>query len=169
MRGEIADLQQQARAKARELGLTVCGVSDDDAGAGTTGTGGTGGTTGTAPSAERRRYGEDLQEAGTALQEFGTIVRGTTSLEDFRSSLPEAEAALDDFEAAIDDLDGYELQEAALEARRAELVPAGREAVDVLRRFLAAAEAGDAQAVQSLGPEATQAIAAFGRAAGVTP
>ena len=126
VRGEIADLQGQARAKARELGLAVCGVSDDDAGTGTDG------TTGTAPSDERQRYGEDLQEAGTALQEFGTIVRGTTSLEDFRSTLPDAEAALDDFEAAIDDLDGYALQEAALEARRAELVPAGREAVDVL-------------------------------------
>jgi chromosome segregation ATPase len=168
VRGEIADLQEQARAKARELGLTVCGASDDDAGAGTVGTTGAG-TAGTAPSAERQRYGEDLQEAGAALQEFGTIVRGTSSLEDFRGSVPEAEAALDDFEAAIDDLNGYELREAALEARRAELVPAGREAVDVLRRFLAAAKAGDAQTVQSLGLEATQAIAAFGRAAGVTP
>jgi hypothetical protein len=166
VRAEIASLQEQARAKARELGLAVCGAEDDDAGTATTGTTG---TTGTAPSAERQRYGEDLQEAGAALQEFGTIVRGTTSLEDFRARLPEAEAALDEFEAAVDDLNSYELQEAALEARRAELVTTGQDAADVLRRFLAAAEAGDAQTIQSLGPEATQAITAFGRAAGVAP
>jgi hypothetical protein len=165
VRAEIASLQEQARAKARELELAVCGA-EDDAGTATTGTTG---TTGAVPSAERQRYGEDLQEAGAALQEFGTIVRGTTSLEDFRARLPEAEAALDEFEAAVDDLNAYELKEAALEARRAELVTTGQEAADVLRRFLAAAEAGDAQTIQSLGPEATQAITAFGRAAGVAP
>jgi hypothetical protein len=39
----------------------------------------------------------------------------------------------------------------------------------VLRRFVAAAEAGDAQTAQSLAPEATEAIRNFGQAVGATP
>ena len=170
---EIDRLRTEARAKARELGLTVCGSGDDDAGSTAPTTTGTAPQTGgTAPAQggqTPQQYAADVQAAGTALQGFGTVLQGTTSLDDLRSKVPEANAALDEFDAAIAKLEGYTLDNATLEEQRAGLAETGPNVSDTLRRFVAAAESGDTEAVQALVPEVTQAISAFQAAATTTP
>ena len=169
---EITRLRDEGRAKARELGLTVCGSEEDDAGStapATTGTAPQTGGTAPAQSGQAQRYAADLQAAGTALQGFGGVLQGTTRLDDLRSRVPEANAALDEFEAAIGTLEGYTLDNATLESQRARLAETGPEVSDTLRRFVAAAESGDTEAVQALVPEVTQAISAFQAAATTAP
>jgi hypothetical protein len=166
---EIQRLRDEARAAARELGLTVCGTDPDDAAqAGTTG------TAASAPDApvtspggagQASAYVDDVQAAAAALRGFGTTLQGTSSLEGLRERLPQAQAQLDEFDAAIAELDGYTLDDQTLEAQRQRLAEAGPEVSDVLRRFVAAASSGDSEALASLVPEVQQAITEFGQAA----
>lgn len=174
---EIDSISEQAKAKAKELGLEVCGTED------TTGTGTTS-TTATAPATvatvttpetstssssattgDTAGYVEDVQAAAGALTTFGTALQSTTSLDDLKTKVPEATKALDDFDAAIAKLDTYTLEDDTLDKQRAGLVRTGPKVSDVLRRFLAAAEKGDVSAVQALVPEVTSTIQEFQQAA----
>jgi hypothetical protein len=169
----IEDLGEQADAKAKELGLTVCG--DEDGGTGTTASTATAptatapapatDTTASGPAGDTGTYVEDVQEAATALTEFGTALQSTTSLDDLKAKVPDATAALDTFDQAISDLEAYTLDDATLEQQRAGLVRTGPKVSDVLRRFLDAAQEGDVSAVQALVPEVTSTITEFQQAA----
>ena len=173
---ELERLREEARAKARELGLTVCGTDSADAGSTTApeATAPDAGAATTAPTApqaggENAGYVADVREAASALQGFGTVLQGTTSLDDLRAKVPEARSQLDSFDAAIAQLDGYTLENARLEAQRSGLAETGPRVGSVLRRFLDAANTGDTEAVQALVPEVTKAITDFQEAATTTP
>jgi small-conductance mechanosensitive channel len=165
---QLDQLQEESRAKARELGLAVCGADDDD---GTT----TATTTGTAPAptagtaggagGTTAEYLEDVGAAVGSLQSFSGLLQGTTSLADLQSKVPEARAELDSFDAAVAELDGYSFDNATLEAQRAQLAATGPEVADQLRRFLTAAESGDAEAIQQVLPGVTRALTEFQDAA----
>ena len=164
---ELDRLQEESRAKARELGLTVCGADDD----GTT----TAGATATAPapttgtagggSGATAEYLEDVGAAVGSLQSFSSLLQGTTSLADLQSKVPEARAELDSFDAAVAELAGHSFDNATLEAQRAQLAATGPEVADQLRRFLTAAESGDAEAIQQVLPGVTRALTEFQDAA----
>lgn len=175
---KIDEINDEADAKARELGLTVCGAEDDDEDAGTgTGAGTTtapAATTGTAPETggtdtspvgQTNAYVDDVQEAATALQSFGTLLQSTTGVDDLQSKIPEARTNLDEFDAAIAKLENYSLPTERLERQRTGLLRTGPQVSDVLRRFLDAAGSGDASAVQDLLPEVQQTIGEFQQAA----
>lgn len=168
---KLDSISKEADAKAKELGLTVCGTEDTATGSGTTA------TTATAPAAtvtsastapaagDTAGYVDDVQAAAAALTTFGTALQSTSSLDDLKSKVPDATAALDDFDAAIAKLDTYSLDENTLDEQRAGLVRTGPKVSDVLRRFLAAAQKGDVAAVQALVPEVTTTITEFQKAA----
>ncbi|HTI32177.1 MAG TPA: hypothetical protein VL422_00785 [Miltoncostaea sp.] len=175
---EIDSISEQAKAKAKALGLEVCGT-EDTAGTATTGTTA---TTATAPpvatvttpetstagptaTGDTAGYVEDVQAAAGALTTFGTALQSTTSLDDLKTKVPQATAALDDFDTAIARLKAYTLSDATLDKQRAGLVRTGPKVSDVLRRFLAAAQKGDVAGVQALVPEVTSTIQEFQQAA----
>jgi hypothetical protein len=166
---QLDQLQAEARAKARELGLAVCGADEDDEGATTAGTTRTAPapTTGTAGGAggTTAEYLEDVGAAVGSLQAFSSLLQGTTSLADLQSKVPEARAELDSFDAAVAELESYSFDNATLEAQRAQLAATGPEVADQLRRFLTAAESGDAEAIQQVLPGVTQALTEFQDAA----
>jgi hypothetical protein len=166
---QLDQLQAEARAKARELGLAVCGADEDDEGATTAGTTGTAPapTTGTAGGAggTTAEYLEDVGAAVGSLQAFSSLLQGTTSLADLQSKVPEARAELDSFDAAVAELESYSFDNATLEAQRAQLAATGPEVADQLRRFLTAAESGDAEAIQQVLPGVTRALTEFQDAA----
>ncbi|HEX2508831.1 MAG TPA: hypothetical protein VHK23_10965, partial [Miltoncostaeaceae bacterium] len=129
---EIQRLQEEARAKAQELGLTVCGRADDEGvstagGATATAPEATTGTTATAPTArgDTAQYLEDVGAAVASLRSFSSLLQGTTSLEDLQARVPEARAELDSFDDAVAELEGYSFDNATLEAQRAELAESG--------------------------------------------
>jgi hypothetical protein len=124
-------------------------------------------TSGTAPPGEGdpQQYVADVREAANALLAFGSTLQGTTSLDDLRAKVPEARAQIDEFQAAISKLNAYRLDNATLEGQRAALSETGPRVAVVLRRFVAAAETGETEAVQALVPEVTQAISDFQDAA----
>jgi hypothetical protein len=167
---QVESLRDQARAKAKELGLKVCGTEDDNAttsqGSGTAPAPTTAPTT-TAPAGggTTAGYVTDVQSAATALAAFGTLLQGTTGVEDLKSKASGAQANLDTFDAAIARLNGYTLGIPRLDDQRAGLARTGPKVSDVLRRFLDAAVAGDVDAVQKLLPEVTSAIGEFQKAA----
>ena len=176
---KLDELSSEADAKAKELGLEVCGT-EDTTGTSTTGTTATtataptttapadttaGTTASTAPTGDTAGYVEDVQAAAGALTTFGTALQSTTSLDDLKAKVPQATAALDDFDQAIAKLGTYKLAEATLDRQRAGLVRTGPKVSDVLRRFLAAAQKGDVAAVQALVPEVTSTITEFQQAA----
>jgi hypothetical protein len=116
---EITRLRDEARAKARELGLSVCGA--DAAGATTAGTtptapattapattaATTGGGTATGATGEAAQYVKDVSAAVTALRTFSQLLQGTSSLEDLQKRIPRARAQLDAFDDAVAKLDDY--------------------------------------------------------------
>jgi len=171
--GGIESLGDEADAKAKALGLTVCGdAADEGTPTATSATVTTVAppttpteTTATTGTGDAAAYVADVQEAAGALQEFGTLLQSTTGLEDLRSKIPTAQASLDTFDAAIAKLDGYTLPAAELETQRAGLARTGPAVSDVLRRFLDAANEGDLGAVQALVPEVTKTIGEFQTAA----
>ena len=171
---ELERLQEEARQKARDLGLTVCGSEDEEPSTTATDTTATAPDTATsAPattSGETAQYVTDVQAAAGALQSFGRVLQGSTDVDDFKANVPEAQASLDEFDAAIAKLDGYELSDARLEEQRSGLAETGPRVSDVLRRFLDAASSGDIAAVGELVPEVTARINEFQQAAtGGTP
>ncbi len=177
---EIDSLNDQADAKAKELGLEVCGTEDT----GTDGTSTTATTTtpttaelttaappatdtdsGSGATGDTSAYVDDVQEAAGALTAFGTALQSTTSLDDLKAKVPDATRSLDEFDQAISELETYTLEDATLDRQRAGLVRTGPRVSDVLRRFLDAAQKGDVSAVQALVPEVTTTIQEFQRAA----
>jgi hypothetical protein len=175
---KLDSISAQSDAKAKELGLTVCGTEDTATGAGTTATTATvppatvtapDTTTSTSPSSattgDTAGYVQDVQAAAAALTTFGTALQSTTSLDDLKAKVPDATAALDDFDAAIAKLKAYTLADETLDKQRSGLVRTGPKVSDVLRRFLDAAEKGDVSAVQALVPEVTSTITEFQQAA----
>ncbi|WP_217912806.1 hypothetical protein [Miltoncostaea marina] len=178
---KIDGINDQADAKAKELGLTVCGSEDDDvdtdtdtgtsagtatAPAATTGTAPeTTGGTDTSPVGQTNAYVDDVQAAAAALQSFGTTLQSSTGLEDLKSKIPGARTDLDEFDAAISKLENYSLPTDRLERQRTGLLRTGPQVSDVLRRFLDAAEDGDAAGVQNLLPEVQKTIGEFQQAA----
>jgi hypothetical protein len=175
---DIDSISDQAKAKAKELGLEVCGTEDTGTEATDTtatvatapdlttttppATDGSGGPTATGDTAG---YVEDVQSAATALTTFGTALQSTTSLDDLKAKVPDAKEALDQFDQAIAKLETYSLSDATLDKQRAGLARTGPNVSDVLRRFLDAAQKGDVSAVQGLVPEVTSAITEFQQAA----
>ena len=166
-------LNEQADAKANELGLTVCGSDDAEidttttAAAPTTPTAPATDTTATTPSTgtgDTAGYVTDVQAAAGALTAFGAALQGS-SLADLKQNVPEATAALDTFDEAIAKLDTYTLDDDTLDEQRSGLVRTGPKVSDVLRRFLAAAAEGDVAAVGALVPEVTSTIQEFQAAA----
>jgi hypothetical protein len=167
--GAIGD---QADAKAKQLGLKVCGTNGS--GSSTTS------TTATAPppvttapatdttattTTDSAGYVADVQAAATALQSFGTVLSSSTGLEDLKAKIPSAQKSLDNFDVAIAKLDGYTLGIPNLDTQRAGLARTGPKVSDVLRRFLDAVGSGDLVAVQKLIPEVTTTITEFQKAA----
>lgn len=169
---EIARLRDEARAKANELDLTVCGADDGATTAGTAptapattaGTAG-GGATGTAATGETAQYVQDVGAAVASLRTFSQLLQGTSSLEDLQGRVPQAQAELDSFDEAVAKLDDYTFDNATLEAQRDQLAESGPQVSAELRRFLTAAESGDVEAIQSVLPDVTQALTEFQQAA----
>jgi hypothetical protein len=175
---EIDSLSEQADAKAKELGLEVCGTEDTGTDATdttatvatapaltTTTPPATDTTSGSATTGDTAGYVEDVQAAASALTTFGTALQSTTSLDDLKAKVPDATQALDEFDKAIGELDTYTLSDGTLDRQRAGLVRTGPRVSDVLRQFLDAAQEGDVAAVQGLVPEVTSAITEFQQAA----
>jgi hypothetical protein len=175
---EIDSLSEQADAKAKELGLEVCGTEDTGTDATdttatvatapaltTTTPPATDTTSGSATTGDTAGYVEDVQAAAAALTTFGTALQSTTSLDDLKAKVPDATQALDDFDKAIGELETYTLSDGTLDRQRAGLVRTGPRVSDVLRQFLDAAQEGDVAAVQGLVPEVTSAITEFQQAA----
>ena len=170
---EITRLRDEARAKANELDLTVCGADDDGAataGTATTAPATTAGTaggraTGTAATGAAAQLAADRQQAITALRGVVQAFSGATSVEDLQAAAPEARASLDELDAALQSIEGYTLDNAALERQRQRLAEAGGQASEVLGRFVDAAESGDPESLQSLVPELTQAASELQQAA----
>lgn len=175
---EAGSLGDQADARAKALGLEVCG-SDGDTDTGTTSTTATAPATGTAPATETApatgtaptttsdttAYVADVQSAATALQSFGNLLSSSTGIDDLKAKIPEAEKNLDTFDASIAKLDDYTLGVATLDEQRAGLARTGPKVSDVLRRFLDAVGTGDLAEVQKLVPEVTTTIGEFQAAA----
>ena len=170
---EITRLRDEARAKANELDLTICGADDDGAAsagtattapATTAGTAG-GGATGTAATGAAAQLAADRQQAITALRGVVQAFSGATSVEDLQAAAPEARASLDELDAALQSIEGYTLDNAALERQRQRLAEAGGQASEVLGRFVDAAESGDPESLQRLVPELTQAASELQQAA----
>ena len=167
---EIARLRDEARAKANELDLTVCGADDDGATtagtapATTAGTAG-GGATGTAATGETAQYVQDVGAAVASLRTFSQLLQGTSSLEDLQGRVPQAQAELDSFDEAVAKLDDYTFDNATLEAQRDQLAESGPQVSAELRRSGTAAESGDVEAIQSVLPDVTQALTEFQQAA----
>ena len=175
---EIDSLSDQADAKAKELGLEVCGTEDTGTDATdttatvatapaltTTTPPATDTTSGSATTGDTAGYVEDVQAAAAALTTFGTALQSTTSLDDLKAKVPDATQALDYFYNAIGELETYTLSDGTLDRQRAGLVRTGPRVSDVLRQFLDAAQEGDVAAVQGLVPEVTSAITEFQQAA----
>ena len=177
---KAGDLGDQADTKAKDLGLKVCGTDGGGTATGTTGPvatapeattapATTAGGADTAPTAtgtgDTAGYVADVQSAATALQAFGTILSESTGISDLKSKVPEAKDSLDTFDAAIAKLDDYTLGIPRLDEQRTGLARTGPKVSDVLRRFLAAAAAGNLSAVQALVPEVTSTIGEFQKAA----
>jgi hypothetical protein len=158
---EITRLRDEARAKADELGLSVCGAGDDAT------TSATAATTPTAPSTTSAttsgggtaaQLTADRQRVGAALTGLGQALASATTLEDLQAAVPEARASLDELDAALASVDSYTLDNAALERQRQQLSEAGERASDALTQFVDAAETGDPEAVQGAVPEVTQTL-----------
>ena len=143
---EIARLRDEARAKANELDLTVCGADDDGAAtagtattapATTAGTAG-GGATGTAATGETAQY-----VAGRRRRRWPrcgaspACFRAPPASRTCRRRVPEAQAELDSFDDARRQARGLHLRQrhARGAARRAGRVRAARSPTE-LRRFL---------------------------------
>ncbi len=169
---EIARLRDEARAKAGELDLTVCGAGDDGAttaptaptAPATTGTAG-GGAAGTAATGETAQYVKDVGAAVASLRSISQLLQGTSSLEDLQGRVPQAQAELDSFDEAVAKLDDYTFDNATLEAQRDELAESAPQVSAELRRFLTAAESGDVEAIQAVLPDVAQALTEFQQAA----
>jgi hypothetical protein len=153
---QITSLNDRADAKARELGLTVCGTDNNDSGTSATTSSG---TTATAPTttggATSAQVTNDLKAAQAALVDVSTTLQGAngSSLDDLKGVVPDARKALTDFDAAVAKLATDTAPNAAQEKVRSAVVTAGPKVSDVLGRLLDAIENGDEAAAAALVPE----------------
>jgi hypothetical protein len=156
---EIDNLNSQADAKARELGLTVCGTHDDDLGESTTSTATTptAPTTTGAPSAEVTAH---LQAVGTTLsgviQVLQTVSNG--SLDDVKAAIPEAREKLTEFDDAVATLASDTGSGATQERARAAVAAAGPKLSQALSRLFDALEDGDQAAAAAVVPDVQQTL-----------
>lgn len=152
---QIDTLNNQADAKAKELGLTVCGSDDDESGASaTTGTAATAPTT--TAGTTSAQVTTDLRAAQAALLGVSQSLQSAsgTSLDDLKAVVPDAREALTDFDDAIAKLASDTAPNAAQEKVRAAVASTGPKVSDVLGRLLDAIENGDEEAAAALVPEA---------------
>jgi hypothetical protein len=152
---EINRLNSQADAKARELGLTVCGTHDNGLGESTTtatGTAPTAPTTTGAPSAKVTTHLQAVQTALLGVSQSLQSAQGS-SLDDLKAVVPDARAKLTDFDEAVAALASDTSADAAQERVRAAVAVAGPKVSDVLGRLLDAFEEGDEAAATALLPE----------------
>lgn len=151
---EIEALNDRADARAREIGLAVCGSDDDeDSGTATTATATAPSTVSTAPATTPgagEQVTADLGAARSAFLALGQTLQaaGGGSIEQAQAAVPDARENLADFDAAIAKLDGETASDAALERTRAAVAAAGPGASDALSDLLDAVEDGDQAAVQ---------------------
>ena len=174
---DIDAINTKADAKAKELGLNVCGTEKTSAGttattattpdatAPATTTAPATSTTASGGTATPAAYVADVQVATTALKSFGELLQSSTSLQDLGSKAGAAQEKLDQFDVAIAKLGTYSLDSKQLDTQRAGLAATGPEVSDVLRRFLTAAAANDIAGISKLVPEVTTAIGKFQAAA----
>jgi hypothetical protein len=170
----ITSLNDQAKAKATALGLTVCGTDEGETATtsttatapatGTTAT--TASTTGTSTtSGAAARFSTDLTTASGALSHFADVIRSGGSLSDLQAKVPTARADLQKFDRAITDLGRYTLDSPALERKRAGIARTGHRVTATLERFLDAVAKGDQGAAAAGLPDLQSAITAFSSAA----
>lgn len=169
--GDIDAIKTKSDAKAKELGLNVCGTEKTSATATATTTAATDttapatSTTASGTTAAPAAYVRDVQVATTALKSFGEMLQNSTSLQDLGSRAGAAQGKLDEFDVAIAKLGTYTLASKRLDRQRAGLAATGPGVSDVLRRFLTAAAANDIAGVGKLVPEVTKEIGKFQAAA----
>jgi hypothetical protein len=175
----ITSLNDQAKAKATALGLTVCGADEGETATtstattatapatGTTGTTATtASTTGTSTTpGTATRFTTDLTTASGALSHFADVIRSGGSLSDLQAKVPTARADLQKFDRAITDLGRYTLDSPALERKRAGIARTGHRVTATLERFLDAVAKGDQGAAAAVLPDLQSAITAFSSAA----
>jgi hypothetical protein len=155
---EIDRLNGQADAKARELGLAVCGTHDDGVGESTTAAATpTAPTTTGAPSAEVQR---DIQAVQTALLGVGEALQSATggSLDDVKAAVRDARSKLVAFDDAVAKLASDTSPDAAQERRRAAVAAAGPKVSEVLGRLFDELDDGDEAGVTALLPEVQSAF-----------
>ncbi len=158
---EIDSLNDQADAKAKELGLTVCGADDDDLdGSATT-------TTATTPTAPTTTAGAPSGDVATHLTAVGAALTGVIetlqtvssgSLDDVKAVIPEARAKLTEFDDAVAALASDTTSDAAQERARAAVAAAGPKLSDALSRLFDALEDGDQAAAAAVVPDVQQTL-----------
>jgi hypothetical protein len=169
----ITSLNDQAKAKATALGLTVCGTDEGETATTSTATTATAPATGTTSSATgtsttsgaATRFTTDLTTASGALSHFADVIRSGASLSDLQAKVPTARADLQKFDRAITDLGRYTLDSPALERKRAGIARTGHRVTATLERFLDAVAKGDQGAAAAVLPDLQSAITAFSSAA----
>jgi hypothetical protein len=172
----ITSLNDQAKAKAKTLGLSVCGTDEGETATTSTATtttapatdttATTASTTGTsATSGTDKRFTTDLTTASGALSHFADVIRSGGSLSDLQAKVPTARADLQKFDRAITDLGRYTLDSPALERKRAGIARTGHRVTSTLERFLDAVAKGDQGAAAAVLPDLQSAITAFSSAA----
>jgi hypothetical protein len=160
---EVDSLNDQADAKARELGLTVCGTEGDDASESATTsveTTVTAPDTDTTGGAESPQVETDLQAVRSTLLNVGETLQSASggSLDEVQALVPDARSQLAEFDDAIAKLAEGTSPDAAQERTRAAVAAAGPAVSQVLSRFLDEIEDGDESGVQSLLPEVQSAL-----------
>jgi hypothetical protein len=169
----ITDLNDQAKQKAKALGLAVCGTDEGEETTSTTATAPATDTTVTAPattaasttSDTAQRFTADLTTASGALSDFASVIRSGGSLSDLQSKVPAARADIQKFDRAITDIGSYTVDSPALERKRAGIARTGHGVSDTLNRFLDAVAKGDQSAAAAVLPDLQKAITAFSSAA----
>jgi hypothetical protein len=175
----ITSLNDQAKAKAKTLGLSVCGTDEGETATTSTATTATAPATDTtattattastrgtsATSGTDKRFTTDLTTASGALSHFADVIRSGGSLSDLQAKVPTARADLQKFDRAITDLGRYTLDSPALEHKRAGIARTGHRVTATLERFLDAVAKGDQGAAAAVLPDLQSAITAFSSAA----
>lgn len=160
---EVDSLNDQADAKARELGLTVCGTEGDGSGDSATTsieTTATAPATDTAGGAASAQVETDLQAVRSTLLNVGQTLQKASggSLDDVQALVPDARSQLAEFDDAIAKLADETSPNTAQERTRAAVAEAGPKVSDVLTRFLDEIEDGDQSGVTKLLPEVQSAL-----------
>jgi hypothetical protein len=147
------------------IGLVAACGGDDGEGATATDTTETVATTANGGTVSAEQYQADLQETAGSLLVVTDLVRVATDPDAVEPLVPQAEEALDTFDARIREMDGYTVDDAALERQRAAVVAAGPAVSESLREFIKVAEAGDTDALLPASQQMLVALQQFQEAA----